>query len=173
MENENIEKKKSSRWLVAIPIVVILVVLGIYVYYFWLSNMPFNTNTVTTTIPATTSPPNNIDYTGQGTVLINETFTEFPHVIQKEFSEGLRIGVMFQSDRPIKFYMYDKQHYEQYQTGYYGSNKATTGRTPATQGSYRVDINNGEGGLYYFVFEPVEGSKASEGVLNVIEISKL
>jgi hypothetical protein len=67
-----------------------------------------------------------------------------------------RYIVEYENAEPLFFSLYDEQHYRQWISGYYGSSKSTTNTgSNCCASTFRssFDINMGEGGNYYLIFE--------------------
>jgi hypothetical protein len=115
----------------------------------------------TTNNTLTTMPPVNVLQTANDTVL-NENFeySGKAKVIPVTMSTG-RYAVTFLSDKPMLLRVYDESHYVQWNTnGIEGTAKLSTLKgynTPedccTAEGAWMIDINQGEEGNYYFVFE--------------------
>lgn len=96
-----------------------------------------------------------------GTVMMNEEFSldgkAFPFVKKLDLEEGARYTVYFESDRQIQFVVYSEFHYNKWkETGFHSIAKATTQSGPRcceTSGSFKFDVNSGEGGTFYLVFD--------------------
>ena len=82
--------------------------------------------------------------------------TEFPASVKKEFTQG-RYKISFAADSEVRFTMYEENRYQEWQqSGTHTLSKLTTkkGSTCCTKdGEWTIDINNGEEGTYYFVFD--------------------
>jgi uncharacterized protein YegP (UPF0339 family) len=82
---------------------------------------------------------------------------DFPVVKTHALQEGVRYRVELKTDKPIQFVLYNEAHYNAWkQSGEHGIAKINS-NSPAgcctADGSWPIDINKGEGGNYYFVFD--------------------
>ncbi len=94
-----------------------------------------------------------------GEVVFDEqtTLTEFPTTLTTVMEEGMKYNIQFQTDQPIQFVVYSEQRYNEWQnSGAHTISKATTksgDECCANEGSFTIDINEGEAGKYYIVFD--------------------
>ena len=167
-------------------VIGILLVVGVIGFYFLKGgNFSSDKETPKETGPKPENVGNSEPVSGSnqvkttGSILYDESFSilQLPHVISYDISYPSRLLVEFTADSPITFIMYDKVHYDEWLDGIYGSTKAGTDwGTISDSGSYKVDINIGEGGTYYFVFDSKWiGSNPSpaSGTLKITELSRL
>jgi hypothetical protein len=81
----------------------------------------------------------------------------FPLVEKIALQERSRYSVVFETDNKIRFVVYAEDKYNSWiNSGQHATSKITTKSGPiccATEGSYSMDINIGEGGDYYFLFD--------------------
>jgi|GEM_PF-4429720 len=102
--------------------------------------------------------------------------TKFPFVKTYNLDFG-RYEVSFQSDQLVRFTVYNEARYNEWlSTGTHTLSKISTQHgskccTPG--GSYTVDINEGEAGTYYFVFEDAKNLGASSGKIVINKIGEL
>ena len=122
-----------------------------------------------------------------GINLDNEVFHEefsfiiFPRVSTIELEEGSKYSVYFEVDSPIQFVVYSEKRYNEWrQSGTHTISKATTKSGPdccATSSSFSIEINNGEEGRYYLVFDDsglkLAGKKPSIGILGVAKTGNI
>jgi hypothetical protein len=95
--------------------------------------------------------------------------------------ERKRFKVTFETDNPIRFVMYNKARFDDWSaSGVHTMSKITTNSASgccASVGAYSVDINQGEGGDYYFVFDTSDivdkKDLPKEGKLVVTELSSI
>lgn len=84
------------------------------------------------------------------------SFAEFPTAKAATLEKG-RYSIYFETDYPIQFVVYSEQRYNQWkEEGAHTISKATTksgSSCCAESGTFTVDINEGEQGTYYFVFD--------------------
>ena len=111
--------------------------------------------------------------------IFNEEFSlsEFPAVKTASFEIG-RYRVFFETDYTIQFVMYSEQRYNEWKlTGMHTISKITTKEGTSCcrdSGNYVIDINDGEAGEYYFVFDASKTSgKPTKGKIVVEKISDL
>jgi len=101
-------------------------------------------------------------------LLQNQTFEfkEFPFAIKQKLDAPARYNIWFETDKPIQFIVYSEQRYNEWlSTKSHTISKVNTqtgGKCCAATGSYNIDINQGEAGTYYLVFD---GSAIKEKAL--------
>jgi hypothetical protein len=82
---------------------------------------------------------------------------DFPVVKQVALEEKTRYNVAFEADKEIRFTVFPESSYNFWiDTASYGKSKATTNSASgccSSAGSYSVEVNENEGGTYYFVFD--------------------
>jgi len=167
-------------------VILLVVIVGAGAYYFFGGNDMVNDNNPSGSNPSESNPSENGDsvsgseeVTASGGILYDQSFsiTSLPHVISHQISTPSRLMVEFTTDNPITFIMYDQTHYDEWSDGTYGTTKTTTGYgTISDSGSFKVDINTGEGGMYYFVFDGkwIGGNPMpTSGSLKITELYKL
>lgn len=102
--------------------------------------------------------------------------TNFPTVRTVELPEG-RYQISFESDKKIKLVLYSQERYNEWQnTGEHTISKLSTQEGVeccAASGSYTVDINEGEAGTYYFIFEDPRNLGATSSSLEINKIGEL
>lgn len=116
-------------------------------------------------------------------VIYNEeiNFEEFPTAITMDLEEKTEYSVYFEADKQIQFVVYSEQRYNEWkETGAHTISKATTKSGPdccATSGTFNIDINAGEAGTYYFVFDdsrlPNKENLPEKGKLIVTRVSNI
>jgi hypothetical protein len=97
----------------------------------------------------------------QAEEIFNEEFdTEnevFPFVKKIALEARTRYNIVFAADKEIRFVVYAENKYRTWQDkGFHVTSKITTNSADgccSTGGSYNMDINEGEGGDYYFLFD--------------------
>ena len=104
--------------------------------------------------------------------VVDETFAfEGKSKVISSTLKTARYMVEFMTDKPVRFMMVNEASYKYWIAGSYGQSKATSGCC-AAEGTYRVDVNNGEDGNYYFVFEYIQGLKPTQGKVIVNKIAE-
>lgn len=96
-------------------------------------------------------------------IMLNEQVYEeeimldsFPKEKSLMLEEGMKYLITFEADKDIQFIIYAEEKYNEWkQTGYHTTAKYNTkGKTCCKMSdSYQIDINNGEAGKYYLVFD--------------------
>ncbi len=105
------------------------------------------------------------------------SFTEFPTVKTTELAVG-RYEIHFETDSNIQFVVYSQERYEQWkETGAHTISKATTqqGTSCCTSSrTFTVDVNQGEEGLYYLVFDATKvSSQPTVGQITITDIGDI
>ena len=131
---------------------------------------------------------------------IGMTYSEFynqisrinlPEMLTRDLDEILQSGKLvvalrernfvYKEDGPIQFIVYSEERYNSWvTTGKHTISKANTNRgTECCQktGSFNIDINNGEGGKYYLIFDDKKlgryDARPTKGHLQVIKTSNI
>lgn len=85
------------------------------------------------------------------------SFTEFPAVTTVPLEEGMKYRIEFEAESVIYFALYEEfMHNKWKETGEHVIAKASSASKDGAltaSGSYQFDINEGEGGTYYIVFD--------------------
>jgi len=190
MENETTEKsfepeKSKKAWVKYVIIGLILAgIVGAAIFFgkdmiINAINSPENINfqeqATTTSAP---SNDNKVPLTESNRVYFDGIvrFDTLPKVVgSSDMEEKGRVRIHYKSDKPISFYLYDESHFKQWENGYYGSTKATTGSSEAfSEKTFLIDINNGEGGKYWVVFDDrLVSDKPTQAKLEIIELVKI
>ena len=105
--------------------------------------------------------PTPVPETEDNTIVFNEEFEmesgDFPVVKITELEAGARYSVYFETDKQIQFVAYNERFYNMWlETGSHTIAKATTNSVSScceTSGSFTFDVNDDEGGNFYFVFD--------------------
>ncbi|MFH1064085.1 MAG: hypothetical protein V1729_03325 [Candidatus Woesearchaeota archaeon] len=118
-----------------------------------------------------------------GEVILEEKipFTEFPLAKKIDLAERTRYDIYFETNHPIKFVVYSEKRYSEWlETGYHTMSKVTTKSGPKccdTSMSTSIDINIGEGGTYYLVFDASDlkmaDPKPTEGIIRITKMSEI
>lgn len=164
-----VQKKNPLIWIIGF--VVIVVLLG---GYFWMNYNQAETTSeeTTTTLQSTVTTTNEL--------VLDETvqLTKSPFVKTVNLDMG-RYDVSFEADKRIRVVLYDEARYNEWvDTSIHTISKLSTQQGSeccAISGNYRIDINEGEAGTYYFVFEDVRslGMSSSKIVINKVgELSR-
>jgi len=132
--------------------------------------------------PAAAQPPA-VDRQTYNQQLLDEQvkFTAFPLVREVTLEEGMKYNVYFETDSPIRFVVYNEARYNDWkQNGQHTMSKATTNSAEGccrTDGNFPIDINNGEAGKYYLVFDASDlklaDPRPSQGILRVTKTSNI
>lgn len=126
-------------------IICIIAVLTFLILHFSGSSLPSDT---------TTTPARSINE-----VIFEEEFEfeEYPKAFLQKMDEKARYEIYFEADEEIQFIVYSKERYDQWkETGMHTLSKVNTKTSEGCckiNGTYKIDINIGEGGTYYFVFD--------------------
>ncbi len=118
-----------------------------------------------------------------GEVVFEEekTLTEFPTALTAKMEAGMKYNINFQTDQPIQFVVYSEERYNEWQnSGAHTISKATTksgDECCASEGSFTIDINEGEAGKYYLVFDDAKLNDLVErpttGTITVTKVSNI
>jgi hypothetical protein len=108
-------------------------------------------------------------------------FTAFPLVREVTLEEGMKYSVYFETDSPIRFVVYNEARYNDWkQSGQHTMSKATTNSADGccgTDGNFAIDINRGEVGKYYLVFDASDlklaDPRPSQGIVRVTKTSNI
>jgi hypothetical protein len=108
-------------------------------------------------------------------------FKEFPTVLTATLEESSKYSVHFETDQPLRFVVYSEKRYNEWKTGgYHTISKMTTNSAEnccRTDMDQSIDINQGEGGKYYFVFDAgdlkLADPRPTKGVLRVIKTTSI
>jgi hypothetical protein len=136
-------------------------------------NLNTGDDKVTTEVETTPAPA----LTASNESLVNELFS-FEGQKSKVVTSTLptaRYVVEFMTDKPVRFMMLNEASYKFWIAGNYGQAKITTNGENgccAAEGRYMVDVNNGEDGNYYFVFEDNLGDGPTQGKVIVNKIAE-
>lgn len=164
--------KNTTIWIVVL--VVIIAIIG--GYYYWNNYKAAPSEEGTPAASAPTIPETSVAPVAEEVTNEEFTFTEFPFVKTKELDEG-RYSVSFESDNKIRFVVYSEDRYNEWlDSGVHTISKASTAEGVeccAENGDYTIDINEGESGTYYFVFDDEKGLGASQGKLIVNKVGEM
>lgn len=155
------KENKNLRYTLAV--VLALVIIGVIVY----ANVDWSKDSAASTTRGGTqaAPVEQRVPTAVNQDLI-DTEIDFeaeglPYVVEVEFGDARAYSVVFELDEPLQVTVLNEQNYQQWQsTGDYLRVKQTTRKTIGTtrtccsaQESLNFQVNNGEGGKYYIVFD--------------------
>jgi len=102
--------------------------------------------------------------------------TGFPTIRTVELAEG-RYRISFEAEKKIRLVLYSQERYNEWQnTGEHTISKLSTQEGVeccADSGSYTVDINEGEAGTYYLIFEDPRNLGATSSSLEINKIGEL
>jgi hypothetical protein len=160
-----VRKKNPTLWIIGLVAIVVLIGGYIWMNYDWTETKPAETTAPT--------PPSVV--TPVSELLLDETvqLTKSPFVKTVNLEMG-RYDVSFEADKRIRFVLYSETRYNEWiDSGEHTQSKISTQDSSeccAISGNYRIDINEGEAGTYYFVFEDVRdlGMSSSKIVINKI-----
>lgn len=155
------EKKRNWKWLLAIPILLVILIV-IYLQY----SQEFNIPTLETQTTTTTTQPSQSAIQVTGIELLSREVTEFPSKTEHRLEEKIRIVVKIESDNPVGFQMGIEKN------GIY-NHKAGNLKEMKTVQNYKIDINEGESGLYHFKFATNENNPATHARFSITELAKL
>jgi hypothetical protein len=128
---------------------------------------------------ATQSP--SIETTNEVILNTDIIFEEFPFVLEQELDSRTRYSVYFETDKQIQFVVYSEERFNQWQDSeFHTISKASTKLGSVccdTERTFNVGINEGEGGIYYFVFDdvnlPDKENLPSKGKLTIIKTANI
>lgn len=108
------------------------------------------------------------------------SLTEFPTAKKHSLQEGSRYVVKVTLDTPIQFILYNEARYNAWKSsGEHGTakiNSKTASSCCTADGSWQIDINKGEGGDYYFVFDATklgDAARPTKAHLSVTKVSTI
>lgn len=157
MKHDDIfEKKHKKRNFKTTFIVILIALLIVAAIVFWPSAENQNS---TDEVNEAQNNENVEEVKVYDEVILEETieFNEFPFKITQELESKTNYEVYFRTDKEIQFVVYSEDRYNEWQeTGYHTISKASTklgSECCDTSRTFKVGINENEGGNYYFVFD--------------------
>jgi hypothetical protein len=162
MKHDDIFNKESKRSMKKYVWISLLIIVAIGLFLIFSNN---NSDDETELNVNTQDSETTINQTGivatqaYNQVVIDKeiTFDEFPYILSEELDSKMKYEITFETDNQIQFVVYSEERYNQWlDTKIHTTSKATTKSGSIccdTKRTFNVDINEGEGGLYYFVFD--------------------
>lgn len=153
-------KRRNWKWLLVIPIIVIM---GVVLSYGFYTNKPNSQSPIEQT--TTTSPQESL-IQETGNELLFKEMKEFPSKIEFNLDGSTRVSVRVESDKPVGFQMGIEKN------GIY-NHKAGDLNGMKTSQDFKIDINENEGGLYQFEFVTDENDPPTYAKISITELAKL